>query len=300
MKRQLAIITTLLVFICSSSVGQDNSNLFSRLQAISNSGTDFFNVDGIEITSQSISSDFSKKSILKKFKKYSINENDLTSSDTLLNLANYYVSKTGEICPGTIQHASYYFIDNPGKGFTAITFVSFNKKDRNFERNFVKLLYTDSIPKTIYEPLQIDSINFAGRKIALGSSCKWMGINNVQCPSYGQMNWSVHKTLEDAISTVENQFNVINAKKGGKIVSVDTVNVIFESSETTAKKVIYDFKGVTSLLAGMSGGKTLTIYFVAAPVKQNFVSCIMSFWNNDSVNPGGLPPLLERVMKLRQ
>jgi hypothetical protein len=29
------------------------------------------------------------------------------------------------------------------------------------------------------------------------------------------------------------------------------------------------------------------------------VSCVMSFWNNDVVNPSGLPPLLEHVMKLK-
>jgi hypothetical protein len=48
----------------------------------------------------------------------------------------------------------------------------------------------------------------------------------------------------------------------------------------------------------MSGGKTLTIYFVAAPVRKNYVSCVMSFWNNDQINPSGLTPLLEQVMKL--
>jgi hypothetical protein len=63
---------------------------------------------------------------------------------------------------------------------------------------------------------------------------------------------------------------------------------------------VYDFKGVKSLLVGMSGGKTLTIYFVASPAKENFVSCVMSFWNNDNINPGGLPPLLEEVMKLKK
>lgn len=297
MKRQLLVV----IFIISSHsllYSQQNDSLFSRLQAISNSGLDFYNVDGIEITSQNITSEFSKKSILKKFKKFSIKESDLNFADSLIQNQNYYVSKSAEIEPGTVQHSSYYFIENKSKGITAITFADINKNDKAFENKFVALIMNDEIPKSVYTPLEIDSINFSGRKIALGKSCHWMGINNVQCPYYGQMNWSVHKTLEDASESATNQYTVIKVKRGGKIISEDSVDVIFEGNPVKAKKAVYDFKGVTSLLVGMAGGKTLTIYFVAAPAKQNFVSCVMSFWNNDSVNPSGLPPLIEEVMKL--
>ena len=300
MKKQLIIFAVLISSFYSSSFGQKNDSLFSRLQAISNNGTDFFNVDGIEITSQNINAAFSKKNILKKFKKYSIKENDLNTIDSSIQNLNYCVSKSNEICQGTIQQTSYYFIENKTKGITAITFAEVNKSDKIFEREFIGLIINGKIPDTVYEPLQIDSIRFAGRKIALGRSCHWMGINNVQCPYYGQMNWSVHKTLDDASQSITNQYNIIKVKKGGKIISEEFVDVIFEGTEVKAKKVVYDFKGVTSLLVGMSGGKTLTIYFVASPVREYFVSSVMSFWNNDSVNPGGLPPLLEEVMKLKK
>ena len=299
MKKQFIIFVILISSSCSSAFGQKNDSLFSRLRAISNSGTDFFNVDGIEITSQNINSEFSKKNILKKFKKYSINENDLNGSDSSIQNQNYYISKSEEISQGTIQQTAYYFIESKSKGITAITFAGINKSDKVFEREFVGLIMNDEIPKSVYSPLEIDSINFAGRKIALGKSCHWMGINNVQCPYYGQMNWSVHKTLDDASQGVTNQYHVIKAKRGGKIISEELIDVIFEGTEIKAKKVVYDFKGVKSLLVGMSGGKTLTIYFVAAPGRHNFVSCVMSFWNNDSVNSRGLPPLLEEVMKLK-
>jgi hypothetical protein len=299
MKRRLLVLI-LIVSGNSFLYAQQNDSLFSRLQAISNGGLDFFNVDGIEITSQNINSEFSKKSILKKFKKFSIKESDLDSADSLIHSQNYYVLKSEEISPGTVKHSSYYFIENKSKGITAVTFACINKSDKEFERNFAALIMNNEIPKSVYTPLEIDSINFSGRKIALGKSCQWMGINNVQCPYYGQMNWSVHKTLDDASQSMTNQYNVIKIKKGGKIISEEFVDVIFEGTEVKAKKVIYDLKGVTSLLAGMSGGKTLTIYFVAAPARQNFVSCVMSFWNNDSINPSGLPPLLEEVMKLKK
>lgn len=293
-------IAAALFLICPAANSQDDAALFSRVRAISNSGTDFYNVDGIEITSQVLEGDFSKKNIQKKFRRYSIKENDLNTSDSTLGMPNFYVSKSEEAAPGATQYTSYYFVQDPNKKITAITFGSINKNNRDFERHFVKLVTSNGLPKDIYEPLKIDSINFAGRKISLGSSCQWMGINNVQCPYYGQMNWSVHETLEDAANSVKNQYALIKAKRNGKIVAEDTVAVTFEGNETKAKKIIFDLKGVSSLLAGMSGGKTLTVYFVAAPGKQNFVSCVMSFWNNDNINPSGLPPLLEQVMKLNK
>jgi len=54
------------------------------------------------------------------------------------------------------------------------------------------------------------------------------------------------------------------------------------------------------MLTGMSGGKTLTIYYVAEKVRGNYMNCVMSFWNNDVINPEtNLPPLLDEVMKLK-
>jgi hypothetical protein len=293
------LITIFLTVLSLSSFGQDSNTLFSRLRGISNNGTDFYNIDGIEITSQNINSAFSKKTILKKFKKYKIKEDDLLTADSLIGKQNFYVAKSDELCIGVIQNTSYYFVEN-NNGLTAITFASENKKDKAFETEFVKLILSNGIPKYVYEPLEIDSINFAGRKIALGKACNWMGTNNVQCPYYGQMNWSIHKNLQDATQTMNNQYTVTKLKKSGKIVSEELVNVTFEGSEIKAKKIIYDIKGINSLLVGMSGGKTLTIYYVASPVRGNFVSCVMSFWNNDTINKSGLPSLLEEVMKLNK
>lgn len=286
-------------FVFTYSYGQDSDNLFSRLQGISNNGVDFYNVDGIEITSQKINAEFSSKNILKKFKQLSIKENELIASDSLLGFKNLYVFKSKEEPKGFFNNMSYYFIESTDQKLIGFTFASINKIDKEFERKFIKLVKNNAIPKSVFNSLQIDSINFAGRKISLGGSCLWMGINNVQCHYYGQMNWSVHKNFDDAKQTINNQFATIKSLKSGKIVSDTTVNVIFEGAEITAKRIVYDFTGVTSALVGMSGGKTLTIYFVAAPVRNNFVSCVMSFWNNDQINPSGLSPLLEQVMKLK-
>jgi hypothetical protein len=295
-----AVLITLLLFAGITTYGQDHDSLFSRLSGLSIRDMEFFDVDGIEITTQTISMEFSKKHIPKEFKRYKIKERDLNTADSLIKQPNFYILRSDEVAPGLVQTSSCYFVEHPGKGVTAFTFGSINKNDRDFERLFIQLILNNNIPKSVYDAVKIDSINFAGRKIPLGSSCSWKSINNVQCPSYGQMNWSVHKTLEDAAQSVTNQMNVIKARKVGKFISEELVDVIFEGSEVKAKKTVFDFKGVTGLLAGMSGGKTLTIYFVSAPVRRYYVSCVMSFWNNDIINPSGLSPLLEQVMKLKK
>lgn len=296
MKSKLILFFFLL---CSLSYGQVDDNIFSRLQAISNSDIDFFNIDGIEITSHKIYGDFTPKNISKSFKQFKIKKNELNGGDSLLGIQNYYVFKTQEKPKGIHHNTSYYFIKSSNKSIIGFTFASINKANHEFERKFIKLVVNNQIPDSVYNNLPLDSIDFAGRKIPLGGSCHWMGVNNVQCRYYGQMNWSVHKDLEDARKTVNNQFQLVTSQKSGKVVVDTIVNILFEGTETTARKIIYDFTGLRSALLGMSGSKTLTIYFVAAAVRDNYVSCVMSFWNNDQINPSGLPPLLELVMKLQ-
>ncbi|CAA0217731.1 conserved hypothetical protein [Tenacibaculum maritimum] len=295
MNRLLAYIFLLTTILAKS---QSNS-IFNRLQAINNNGVTFYNIDGYSITSQTLNYPFTEKGLKKVYRKYSIKKNEEKTKDTELNFNNYYAANDKEITEKLTQNNSYYFIENDKKRITIIQFSSINKRDKDFERKLTSLIVGNKIPKDNFTPLAIDSINFAGRRIKLGNSCNWMDVNNIQCPYYGQMNWSVHEDLQDAKTTVEQQFEITKSQKGGKVISEEMVDVEFEGSETKAKRVIYDFTGVKSLLAGMSGGKTLTIYYVATEVRGNYISCVMSFWNNDTITENGLAPLLEKVMKLK-
>ena len=99
---------------------------------------------------------------------------------------------------------------------------------------------------------------------------------------------------------IEYQFLSTKYRKGGKVISEEEVKIVFEGAPVSAKKVVYDITGVNSLLVGMSGAKTLTIYYVAKEVRGYFMSCVLSFWNNDQINESGLPALLEEVMQLKQ
>jgi hypothetical protein len=293
----------LLVVLSSINFGvcgqQKNEDVFKRLNGIKNQEFYFYNIDGYEISSLKMSGKFTKKDIQKKYKKLKIKEDELILSDTTMDLQNYYVHKSDTFQGANVMNASYYFIKTKEDEISAITFSSYNEVDIEFEKQFVRLVLNDNIPNDIYSSITTDSVNFGGRKLYLGGNCRWMNINNIQCSGYGQMNWSVYKDKESSERGLETQRQVSLANSHGKVVSDEIVDVTFEEVDTMARKVIYDFTGVSSALVGITGGKTLTIYFISAPVRGNYISCVMSFWNNDMINPSGLAPLLEEVMQLK-
>lgn len=280
------------------SARSQDPDLFNRLQGNTQRGVDFWNVDGIQITTQTSDLSFSEKTIIKTFGRYGIQEKDLTGKDDSLPFTNRYVLKTEDIDSIFRQYTAYYFIENQQRTLTTVTFVSINKTARAFERSFVSLVHDQALPRDHFPPLKLDSLNFAGRKFVVGSSCRWMGVNNVQCPGNGQMSWSIHADSADAEIASDAQFAANKKQKGIRLISTEQLPIGFEGHSVTVRKAIFDFKGVKGLLVGMSGGKTLTVYYVAAPVRGHFVSSTLSYWDIDSLTPDGLPMLLEQVMTL--
>ncbi|WP_348747265.1 hypothetical protein [Tenacibaculum sp. 190524A02b] len=41
----------------------------------------------------------------------------------------------------------------------------------------IKLIRANKVPKTCYNSLDLSKVNFVGRELKLGVSCRWMGIN---------------------------------------------------------------------------------------------------------------------------
>lgn len=282
--------------ICFS---QEN-NIFERLSALNNNGKIWYNIDGYSVTSEVFKNMFDEKGLKKVFKKHNISDSDTKNKDSQISFNNLFVTKSQKFSDNNFQNNNYYFVENADKTTTVIWFIKNGKTDKETEEKLVNAIIENKIPESNFVPMKINSINFADRKIELGNNCYWTFLNTVQCPYLGEMNWSIHRTLEDAKEAVENQLNVTKSRKGGKIVSEEIVNIDFEGVPTKSKKVIYDFIGVTSALAGMSGGKSLTIYYIAENVRSKNVSCVMSFWNNDQINPETkLPPLLEKIIKLQ-
>ncbi len=287
------------MLIFSVCFSQEN-NVLERLSALNNNGKIWYNIDGYSITSEKFNNSFDEKGLKKVFRKHQITDSDVKTKDDQIKYNNLLISKQQKIDDNNFQTNNYYFIENQDKTISVIWFIKFGQTDKETEEKMVNLIIENKIPEDNFVPMKITSINFAGRKIELGNSCYWTFLNTVQCPYLGEMNWSVHRNLDSAKEAIENQLNVTKSKKGGKVASEEIVDVEFEGVQTKAKKIIYDFTGVASALAGMSGGKNLTVYYIAENIRNKNVSCVMSFWNNDQINPETkLPPLLEKIIKLQ-
>lgn len=298
-KTQMKLQNLFFLFICSISFAQEN-NILNRLSVLPNDTKTWYNIDGYSVSSENFNYPFDEKGLKKVFRKYNIEDSDIKTKDNLINHNNLYISKQQKINDYQSQNNSYYFVENPNKTIDIIWFIKNGKTDKNTEEKLVNAIVEDKIPKENYVSMKINTINLAGKTIELGNNCYWTFLNTVQCPYSGEMNWSVHRTLDDAKETIENQLNITKSQKKGKVTSEEFVDIEFEGVTTKAKKVIYDFTGITSGLAKMSGGKSLNIYYVAENIRGRNLSCVMSYWNNDDINPETkLPALLEKIIVLK-
>ncbi len=295
MLKQISIL--ILLIIVQTGFTQ-NEDLFNRLRARHGFRITSYNVDGINFTNNTSYIEYNEKNLKKAYRQNKIKQRVPKTSDTELNYENYKVVDRREFGEGLVYVNVYYFVKNKQNQISSFWFGYYSKSNPEFERRMIDLIMGDKIPKSCFSSTKTNNIDFVGREIELGGNCNWVTLNNIQCPYYGQMNWSIHKTKESADLAVENQFKTTKSRNGGKVISEEDIEIIFEGVPTKAKKILYDFTGVTSLLASMSGGKHLIIYYVSEKVRGNYVSCVLSFWNNDSINPSGLPPLLEKVMKI--
>ncbi len=298
---RISIILLISMLSILNHHAQEKKNPVNNLKAIKNGTTIFYADEGISFTSQTFSNTFSLKGLKKIFRQYRIKKDDAKLTDKDLKYQNFYVSKNDKLADDLIQYNSYYFVEGKKNRVTVFWFGAVNKQDRSFERKYVNRILQDSIPETIFvHPTKMNNIDFAGRNLTLSNSeCHWTTINSIQCPYYGQISWSLHTTLEEATTRRDIQILLTKNKKGTQAISEDIVDVEFEGSPAKAIKIIYDIKGINSLLAGMSGAKKLTVYYVASEVRGTYMSCIMSFWNNDVKTDSGLSPLLEEIMKIK-
>ena len=294
--KKLALFVLLMSVFC---FGQDN-NLLDRLSVLENNGKLWYNIDGYSITSEEFSYPFNEEGLKKVFNKHKISNKDIKTKNNNIHTDNFFVTKNSKIIGDIQQVNNYYFVKNKNNNISVIWFIKARNTDKNMEEELVNMILENKIPKENYSLITPYVINFAGREIKLGRNCYWTALNTVQCPYNGEMNWSIHKDIQDAQNAIDNQLMITKHRKGSEVVAEKMVDVIFEGTPTKAKQVTLKLKGITAALEGMSGGKSLTIYYVAEKVRDRNVSCVMSFWNDDNINPKTkLPPLLEEIMELK-
>lgn len=287
-----------LLFLISFSLAGQNKPNFEDLQAIKQRNITFYNLGGYTITTQSYSSPFNDKKLKPILREYKIRlKKSKPINDTLVKARHYkFLQQATE---GNYQNNyAVYAIED--KGRTAIvSFSKFGDLDAKLMASFINKFVADDFSKDIYVAPEIDSIRFVNRFIKLGPGCRWMGVRNVQCPYNGQMDWSIHSSLEEVKKFNAMRSDLTIGQKKLKLVSTETVDVSFEGKKTQATKLVLDVKGFNSLLLNLqSGAKNLIVYYIAEELSGKYVSCILSHWDNDRIQPNGLPALLGEVMTL--
>lgn len=292
-----SFLSVFLIFLIHSTSQAQLESYRTRIQALNSKGAFFYNTDGYAISSRILKDLYNEDNLKIIFKEYGIKANEVKATDPSLGFKNVYILRTELIADGIQKLSSCYFVENSDKNIIVIQFQNINSRNMTLERLIIQDIIEKRVPKEAFNDSKPDTINFVGRRIKLNDACYWTNVNTVQCPSMGEMNWSVHANLIGAQNAVSDQEIITKSKKTGKITSEEDIPVIFEGTETIAKKIVYKFGAGISI---MVGAKRLTIYYVATKVRDNYVSCVLSHWNNDKLNEDGLPQLLAEVMKLKK
>lgn len=209
----------ILLFFCLISIHlqAQKEDFFKGFQAIKHNSYTLYNVNATTISVQSFSYDFTKRDLKRLFRKLDYNYKKVHKRiDESLDKQHYWVKDSTQVFQNNYIFSCTYFVKNGD--FIAVIYFSNNKPlSSQFKNKFITSYLENKIPSSIYLPIKIDSINFVNRSIKLGPSCKWMGVRNVQCPYNGQMDWSIHASLEEAksfnlireqISTYQNKLSV--------------------------------------------------------------------------------------------
>uniref|UniRef100_UPI004048826C hypothetical protein n=1 Tax=Flavobacterium sp. TaxID=239 RepID=UPI004048826C len=95
MKSILFLVITL---ISTLAFSQNNDDFAKRLKAINNQTIIFYNIDGVDFSSQTFSNEFSEKGLKKLYRKYSIKERDVKTKDETLKNNNLFITKSKKCC----------------------------------------------------------------------------------------------------------------------------------------------------------------------------------------------------------
>ncbi len=193
------------------------------------------------------------------------------------------------------QVQTTYCIPDRSKGYWYIAFGTVSPDERAFERALVLNIHEHSGYKGMMTTSEALEIDFCGRKIPLGPACHWMGPYNCQCSDLGQMNWSISNDPDRAGRLIDAQLDATKLKN--KILQRDSVAVVFEGAEAKAVRVIYKVPKVVKFLGQTSDH--LVAYYVVAPVRDRYVSCVLSHYGDPAADRS-LPPLLSEVMVLKE
>lgn len=286
-------ILWLLASISLSTFAQTNTSI-TYAQGIVQENATFYDIEGYSVFLQVFDYNFDEKGINKIKKKFSISKETIATEDVdFPNAKILFVLDT----KGNAKTQSIYYLIYGGQGkIKVIGFSTLADRAKAIEKEFYQAIISNSIPKNIFTPIKVDTIQFAGRALDLGPACLWRGVRNIQCPDKGQMSWTELSSLERAKQITAGQKELNANYKMGEVLEDVEVDILFEGQPTKALKRKLK---ITIPQFIMGGSNILIIYYVTTEVRGRYVSCVLSHYTDD-VGAKKLPPLLKEVMQLKE
>lgn len=249
------------------------SSLFERLTMMTmDNGKMLLNTDGYDISAEILEMGFQSE----EFKRFQT-ENDITEKskrqNPLLSYRHFFVAYEH------YQHKKYekyiYFVEIPNDGaIFAFSFVGISHIEPSF------LLHKELIESVLerkedFEKIQLKSTEFSflGRKISIPSECYWTNINSVQCPTGGQMSWSVYANKSQAEKQMMVMQKMLSDYPERYAIEQDQEEeeIIFEGVLTKSKKLTINV---------LTLKKKLISYYLVQEIRGRFVFCQLSFYQD--------------------
>lgn len=248
----------------------------------------------IQITYQRINNPFGTKNGYIKMATIGHKKKSQISNVSWLPQPNRIFYTSRQLDSMRIESAKYIVASGDSMMYE-ITMSSYETRDSVLEMRFVSQIIEGGIKDELFLTPGKNMIDFGNRIIKVKTNFKWLGPNNIYCPENGQMNWSTHSTFEKA--TKARDFQVIqNADlKAVEVIKRDNVLVNFDGSPIQALRITYK-SNMPKIFSG-KGSKILLVYYVVARANSQFITCVMSHYEDQLIN-GELPPPLNSVLSL--
>lgn len=271
------------------SKGSEGYKIFKNSHGLKKGSSKYIDVEGYSILSKDHDDAYFNERYIKHIKKdYGIDKNNPGAINNSLNFKHLLFTKDYKISDTIYERVLLYLIPKEDDRVKVIAFSTSMSRDTTIENLFLKNIINNSVPETVFTKSKIDSINFAGRCLYLGSSCKWISPHNIKHPYFGQISWSVFRTKDKAEEYSNMNYLIASNKIEGKIIEKDSVDVVFEKIYSRALKVKYQLES-----------NTFTTYYVTEKIRGKYVACVMSHYNDDVIT-NGLTPLIEEIMQIKE
>lgn len=272
------------------------------LHGVRSMGALTLNVRGCEVIVEEVAGDLSKPYFAKMFPRFGLHQGYRSTADSSFGQPAFRVEQQESKKRYSAGTVFYFFQKAPGQ-VLGVAIRGYKAQDQKFQQALAGTVLAGAIPDTLIvsEPSPVTVLRFAGRTVPVKFGCHWMGPAVLQCPEFGEINWSLHPGEAEAREVLALQIARNDSLSAFTVEENVEVPVVMEGAEVEARRIQYRLKGVRGTVAKQAeGSRTLIGYYLTAPVRGRWVSFAGSYWTSDYLEPGGLPPLLNAVMQLKK